>query len=1215
MNHPYQIRVISPPLTVKSFTQPNERASRGFALIATISVMSLLIMVGIGMLSLASVSRKNAAHERPRAEAMANARMALTIALAQLQESSGHDQRITATGDSVMAPSATSSSSTSRKNWVGVWDSSTFNPNPNSSDNEKSTHFLRWLVSSSDETNITDADPTLVSLKDPLTIFDGAGVADDVEVDKISILGENGEANGSYAFWVQDNGVKASTVWSLNETGTDEEQQAARLMAAAGPDITSFTSSGSPVNEANLDTYHQGIEKLTSIDDLYLAFGSDHSYSWVKENHHDLTVFSQAVLSDTKLGGLQRDLSLAFEMDANEEAESADKFNKQEGEFVAGGDRLEEGEQTPSMPVKARLPYRDTADSNSPFASDISVNGSVMRGPTWWALRDYANLYKQVQTTSENAKLTARAYYPNNQQNINLSSRVGVFGGKSLFFQENDHRTNAYIYKPAKSNYAPMLIGSSTMISYGVSNTNKFQIFLDQLMFLWNPYNCDIECENLVLSMGDGLPGDLGIWVTKNGAGSPVTYHQNLANTIRLNVSNTVSNGINYLIKDENGGPITLKPGEIVVASTSGQQGSANLGYNWNTTSGLVLSTFKGVGPNGEDGELSVDDSDDIGYLYKYLLSQGSSLTGGANAMRNQWTTYLPNNVISPSDLTDSSAFGDELQHIHYPHHGEQSSAANTDIREFVSPEAQGSGSSSVPINSLTAGALKGSKVAIGVVTTMMKPAYWDGENPNPVEVFSRFNPMPTIVKRDYNRVCGLNQLYNFITDADPTNLMTNYGINFSAQTARSAFWGLSSSSNSSTRFPLVNIPRAPLLSLAALSHANISITANEAFRAIGNSWSSPLIDVDTTYGKIHDRGEFQDTLAQDLSWHMNDALFDRYFFSGFAGNSPNTVITSFYDGNHDDAEASPSLIPYVPEGKDADTIYADLNIDDNDDGYKRTSAYALVNGAFNINSTSVEAWSSFLRSNRNLEIQYAEGGNASTTNATPFPSGPLPSEKGNGAQEHWSGFGELSDDQIAALATILVEKIKERCAENGPFMSLSDFINRRMGDHQGILQEAIDEAGVNAVARDDVESQNGIPLTPIYEANGTSDYFQFEQDNGTPRSTATGIPGEINQADLLLPIAPRLRPRSDTFTIRAYGESLDSNGNKLAEAYCEAVVQRVPEYVDSHLNDPWDEPSDTPNEFPKQKPETSTVLLGINKTLGRKYKTLSFRWLNSDEI
>ena len=60
-------------------------------------------------------------------------------------------------------------------------------------------------------------------------------------------------------------------------------------------------------------------------------------------------------------------------------------------------------------------------------------------------------------------------------------------------------------------------------------------------------------------------------------------------------------------------------------------------------------------------------------------------------------------------------------------------------------------------------------------------------------------------------------------------------------------------------------------------------------------------------------------------------------------------------------------------------------------------------------------------------------------------------------------------------------------------------------------------------------------------------------------RNNATGVPLEINQANILLPLAPKLSARSDTFRIRAYGEVRDADDNIIASATCEAVVQRCP--------------------------------------------------------
>ena len=76
--------------------------------------------------------------------------------------------------------------------------------------------------------------------------------------------------------------------------------------------------------------------------------------------------------------------------------------------------------------------------------------------------------------------------------------------------------------------------------------------------------------------------------------------------------------------------------------------------------------------------------------------------------------------------------------------------------------------------------------------------------------------------------------------------------------------------------------------------------------------------------------------------------------------------------------------------------------------------------------------------------------------------------------------------------------------------------------------------------------------------------------------------------------------PRSDTFTIRGYGEARDGANKLTASAVCEAVVQRVPEYLDA-----VDAAETAPGELASN----------ANKTFGRRFQIVSFRWLASNEI
>jgi hypothetical protein len=101
--------------------------------------------------------------------------------------------------------------------------------------------------------------------------------------------------------------------------------------------------------------------------------------------------------------------------------------------------------------------------------------------------------------------------------------------------------------------------------------------------------------------------------------------------------------------------------------------------------------------------------------------------------------------------------------------------------------------------------------------------------------------------------------------------------------------------------------------------------------------------------------------------------------------------------------------------------------------------------------------------------------------------------------------------------------------------------------------------------------------------------------------STSAFAPQFLTQADLLTVIGNGLSARSDTFTIRTYGETVNPTDSSIitGRAWCEAVVQRLPEYVDS-ITDPN-----------AHNPPTAT----INKTMGRRLKIISFRWLSANDI
>jgi len=200
-----------------------------------------------------------------------------------------------------------------------------------------------------------------------------------------------------------------------------------------------------------------------------------------------------------------------------------------------------------------------------------------------------------------------------------------------------------------------------------------------------------------------------------------------------------------------------------------------------------------------------------------------------------------------------------------------------------------------------------------------------------------------------------------------------------------------------------------------------------------------------------------------------------------------------------------------------------------------------------------------------------------------------------------WNGTRVLDDEEITLLATEIVREVKER----GPFLTLSDFINRRLTDDletrhglAGPLEAAIQAAGLNEAlyAGTSMEIDRETSLNEYDHPDNITQPTRLEQTMKPP-SSAWGAPVYLTQADVLQAIGSSLSARSDTFTIRCYGESTDGYGAVKARAWCEAVVQRMPE--------------------PMRPDDTGLNSLEENgkPNFGRRFAIQSFRWLNPAEV
>ncbi len=246
-------------------------------------------------------------------------------------------------------------------------------------------------------------------------------------------------------------------------------------------------------------------------------------------------------------------------------------------------------------------------------------------------------------------------------------------------------------------------------------------------------------------------------------------------------------------------------------------------------------------------------------------------------------------------------------------------------------------------------------------------------------------------------------------------------------------------------------------------------------------------------------------------------------------------------------------------------------------DGARADDAARLYQlGAFNLNSTSVEAWRAMLGSS-------GGGQSPQDDDAMGYASGSRVSAHSFARQPFRAAIysSQLRDEQdIAQPRYAFTESVRTLSAREGhtqldylaggivarlqsrgrPFATVQEFVN------SGIIAEALADVGQRP-GMDDVR--------PINEGL-------------LPFSNLT-----LTQGDIISRLAPVLNARSDTFVIRAYGEAVDPLTGDAAKAWCEATVRRTPDRLDGGAAmDPT-----------------------VAGTLGRKFEVIDFRWISAEEM
>lgn len=408
-------------------------------------------------------------------------------------------------------------------------------------------------------------------------------------------------------------------------------------------------------------------------------------------------------------------------------------------------------------------------------------------------------------------------------------------------------------------------------------------------------------------------------------------------------------------------------------------------------------------------------------------------------------------------------------------------------------------------------------------------------------------------------------------------------------------------------------LPTQPLSSLAELQHWDARYE-NPAppfsFNIIGNSDATPLVASASVMPSGADSSV--QNLQHDDSYCANHLLFDDWFLSSIAAGgadqfgSSGSLLANFKAF----ADGTKPLINRAYQPLQGDAAKASEIISPAD-SWRKIASRIEVQGMFNVNSTSEAAWRALLGHARNQKIPYYQAngsiglsGSKADYAANRFSvSGDVEAGKPGSSGDfskasEFTGYRVMDDALIDHLAKEIVVQVRKR----GPFLSLSEFVNRQLSGDKELSVAGALQAALNSLGKDlyggiegTLSSTNKYATAnPPFAAN--TDYQFKEAAEGI---SIYGLPGWTRQADLLRPLAPILSARDDTFTIRAYGDARNQAGKVTATAVCEAVVRRGRDYCDSL------DAADLAG-FPTR---------AVNKTFGRRYQLVSLRWLSAQEI
>jgi hypothetical protein len=1184
-------------------SKPFVHRERGFALLITITLLAFLVLLLVSLASLTRVETQVAANSQQLSQARQNALMALNIAIGQLQKYAGPDQRTTARAD---IDATLERQPNSR--WTGVYGSSiaaNYSDSPSTiatalTDPTKvnattgsSAKLLNWLVSGNEDTpfnpstgvgasgEITSPPAANTIPYDPTKTIANLTASTPASADNITIGGKAAQLLVA----------AGSTNTDLPLTGTSTNVPVDYVVAplvpikVASAQVPGLDPAGSDVSvgryawwvgdegiKARINLPRQSSTDLTELNNAFVT-PTRSAIELMAGTTSTATSGPVTGVTDTTIGALSYDIDKAVSAVSRNQLPLLNSGSTTLGTFTQNR-------------------FHDLTANSYGVLSDTYAGG---------LRKDLTRLLIDGQTTTGTANSDTLFTAESSAGTDNYIPNWGLLRNYTQLTTASDGSLAPRLPTPQQAGISPVLTYFSLGWRFATvgprADGANITLNLYPLVVLWNPYTVPIKVPS-------GYYYEVGIYPTysvtvtlqvADAAGTTWTT-KDTRNFQRITQTGTSSEYIRFRLDCPE-----IAPGESLVfalRNSGAAYTSSNILENVapNPTHYVTLpSSTIGTGESSRN--------------YKVVSASGGSGSSFGAGGGGEMYTYL-------GEASSNSATSDfDSQHDPF---------STSKVKKWFQANQRIGWDSIQVANSIQQSGLNDGAGESPAFIMLMQALFsgWGSNGINgtlpsqhnlPTRWIAQGNMRAPITSRT-RRDANFNVLFSATAGIEGGSVPWQNFVTAPPGTSTSAGRGhdwISNTPEKVTLFEVRDHSQPNILSIGQLQQAPLSAVGAYPSYPLGNS----LADFRLKWNQLVETVNIQDPYSKelasrqkayyDVSWLLNRTFWNRYFFS--------TVPAS---------GAPPATLPnprLVYNGTPSAAILQDAD---------KAAAGLLIAGGFNINSTSEQAWRAVLGGAGRLGYDPVTNSTGTTPPAGGSASSPIPRFSHPTADDSpnagWQGYRALTEVQIAQLARDIVEQVRLR----GPFVSLSDFINRRLVDTstndrgiRGTLQAAIDRHTTSSASTPAVnDASSGTfwndasvndSVENVIKATDKQSHFINNHSWGNLGAATNGVsnraayaPKYLTQADILSSIGPSISARSDTFLIRAYGDVLNpvtsttSSPVVNGRAWCEAIVQRMPEYVDTATN-AWDAPATG----------------SLNAIFGRRFKIISFRWLSPSEI